>query len=93
MAEAQTFGSAVLRLISLDEEWRIPVAKAGVVRYVLPLLDAKLGPARWNSRQVQGGCPGGCHLIVLYMQTSTTVIYLSCLITSAMPSFSAAGEP
>jgi len=70
MAEAQTFGSAVLRLISLDEEWRIPVAKAGVVRYVLPLLDAKLGPARWNSRQVQGGCPGGCHLIVLYMQTS-----------------------
>ena len=52
MAEAQTFGSAVLRLISLDEEWRVPVAKAGVVRYILPLLDAKLGPARWNSRQV-----------------------------------------
>ena len=52
MAEAQTFGSAVLRLISLDEAWRVPLAKAGVVRYVLPLLDAKLSPARWNSRQV-----------------------------------------
>ena len=53
MAEAQTFGSAVLRLISLDEAWRTPLAKAGVVRYLLPLLDTKIGPARWNARQVR----------------------------------------
>ncbi len=52
MAEAQTFGSAVLRLISLDDAWRVPLARAGVVRYLLPLLDAKLSPARWNARQV-----------------------------------------
>ena len=53
MAEAQTSASAVLRLISLEEAWRAPLARAGVVRYLLPLVDAKLGPARWNARQVR----------------------------------------
>ena len=60
MAEAQTSASAVLRLISLEEAWRAPLARAGVVRYLLPLVDAKLGPARRNARQVrEGGGRGG----------------------------------
>ena len=84
MAEAQTFGSAVLRLISLDEAWRGPLAKAGVVRYVLPLLDAKLSPARWNSRQVWSG-ENGDHF---YLTVHTSIpspqshIYLACPFSS-----------
>ncbi|GAX74113.1 hypothetical protein CEUSTIGMA_g1562.t1 [Chlamydomonas eustigma] len=52
MAEAQVFASAVLRLISLDDAWRVPLVQAGVVRYMVPLLDVKLSPARWNARQL-----------------------------------------
>eukprot|EP00798_Chlamydomonas_sp_ICE-L_P021264 gene21264-28184_t len=51
MAEAQTYSSAVLRLISLSEEWREPLVKAGAIRYLLPLLNSKLNQARWNARQ------------------------------------------
>ncbi len=32
VAEAQVFSTAVLRLISLDDAWRVPLAQAGVVR-------------------------------------------------------------
>jgi hypothetical protein len=52
MADAQIFASGVLRLISLDEEWRDALVKAGVIRYMLPLVEAKLSPARWNARQL-----------------------------------------
>ncbi|KAG1674237.1 hypothetical protein FOA52_013857 [Chlamydomonas sp. UWO 241] len=52
MAEAQTFCSAVLRLVSMDERWRSPLVACGAVRYLLPLLDVKLSPARWNARQL-----------------------------------------
>lgn len=52
MADAQTYASGVLRLISLDEGWRDSLVKEGVVRYLLPLVEAKLSPARWNSRQL-----------------------------------------
>ncbi|KAG2434236.1 hypothetical protein HXX76_007961 [Chlamydomonas incerta] len=51
MAEAQTYASAVLRLVSLAEEQRVPLASAGSIRYLLPLIDAKNSAARWNARQ------------------------------------------
>uniref|UniRef100_A0A7S0S1C1 Uncharacterized protein n=1 Tax=Chlamydomonas leiostraca TaxID=1034604 RepID=A0A7S0S1C1_9CHLO len=50
-AEAQSWASAVLRMISLDVDWRAAVCGAGAIRYLLPLLDAKVHPARWNARQ------------------------------------------
>lgn len=60
MVEAQTYASAVLRLCSLAEEQRAAIVRAGAVRYLLPLLDAKNSPARWNARQVRNGLgPGG----------------------------------
>ncbi len=59
MVEAQTYASAVLRLCSLAEEQRAAMVKAGAVRYLLPLLDAKNSPARWNARQVRRGLGAG----------------------------------
>lgn len=53
MAEAQTYASAVLRLVSLAEEQRVPLASAGSIRHLLPLLDGKNSAARWNARQVR----------------------------------------
>lgn len=53
MAEAQAYCTAVLRLISLAEEQRGALVAAGLVRYLLPLLEAKTSPARWNTRQVR----------------------------------------
>jgi hypothetical protein len=38
---------------SLDPEWRAPVSKAGAIRYLLPLLQSKIHPARCV-------CVGGC---------------------------------
>lgn len=63
MAEAQTFCSAVLRLISMDERWREPVVKAGALRYMLPLMEAKLSPARWNARQMLINLSMSAHLL------------------------------
>ncbi|KAL6747014.1 hypothetical protein V8C86DRAFT_1406422 [Haematococcus lacustris] len=51
MAEALTWSSAVLRMISLDAEWREKVCEASAIRYLLPLLDSRIHPARWNARQ------------------------------------------
>lgn len=51
MGEVQTWSSAVLRMISLDAEQRQGIVSAGLVRYVLPLLESKIHPARWNARQ------------------------------------------
>lgn len=52
VAEAQSYGSAVLRLLSTSEELRGQLMAAGVVRHVLPLLEARVAAARWNARQV-----------------------------------------
>ncbi|KAF5828623.1 hypothetical protein DUNSADRAFT_17312 [Dunaliella salina] len=46
MAEAQTWASAVIRMISLDAAWGEAVRAAGAIRYLLPLLDSKIHPAR-----------------------------------------------
>ncbi|GIL86141.1 hypothetical protein Vretimale_13843 [Volvox reticuliferus] len=49
--EAQTYASAVLRLVSLAEEQRAALVEAAAIRYLLPLLEAKNSAARWNARQ------------------------------------------
>ncbi|GLI68391.1 hypothetical protein VaNZ11_012777 [Volvox africanus] len=49
--EAQTYASAVLRLVSLAEEQRAALVEAATIRYLMPLLEAKNSAARWNARQ------------------------------------------
>ncbi|GLC38829.1 hypothetical protein PLESTB_000711000 [Pleodorina starrii] len=49
--EAQTYASAVLRLVSLAEEQRPALVEAAAIRYLLPLLEGKNSAARWNARQ------------------------------------------
>lgn len=51
MAEAQTFASGCLRLISLDEDNKGAVMAAGAARYLPPLLDSRCHLARWHTRQ------------------------------------------
>lgn len=52
MAEAQSWCSACLRLISLVDEHKGGLLNQGVVRYLLPLLQSSVSLARWNARQV-----------------------------------------
>lgn len=52
MAEAQSYASHCLRLMSLCDDLHAALLSAGIVRYMMPLLDGQVAVARWNARQV-----------------------------------------
>ena len=52
MAEAQSYATAALRLISLEESCWEELIAARTLRYCTPLLEGPVAATRWNARQV-----------------------------------------
>lgn len=71
-AECQTNAAGCLRLISLSDNNKATIIKEQGIRFLTPLLTAKLDHARWHARQVMLNCamlPDYTKLMELYKVT------------------------